>query len=119
MKNIIILLLIYYTLLKSEFTPTTIPKIPTDIRSNKSTSMITREDFMNAFKFHHMTNVELMDIFGMADINKDGFLSIEEWKAFHRIFISEFELCIEGDSYALDVEGLECQLSQDWFKRIA
>merc|ERR1719199_1513139 len=74
---------------------------------------------MSAFKFHHMTNVELMDIFGMADINKDGFLSIEEWKAFHRIFISEFELCIEGDYYALDIEGLECQLTQDWFKRIA
>lgn len=49
--------------------------------------MISRDSFRTAFRMHGLTNLEIMEVFTMADINKDGALSSDEWKAFHKFFI--------------------------------
>lgn len=54
-----------------------------------------REDFIDTFRQRNMTMPEILDAFNMADINRNGFLSLEEWRAFFQFFIKPFNECIE------------------------
>lgn len=46
---------------------------------------------------HGMSQVELMDVFNMADINRDGQLSKTEWSAFHRFFVAPYQECTDTE----------------------
>jgi Ca2+-binding EF-hand superfamily protein len=68
---------------------------------------------------HGMTNLEIMEAFTMADINKDGALSKDEYKAFHQFFVSKFNSCATED-YMIDVAQMEgCVFNDISVKSIA
>lgn len=55
----------------------------------------------------------------MADVNKDGFLSVDEWKAFHKFFVQSFQECLsDGFDYALTISSMNCMMAQTWLKEI-
>lgn len=58
-----------------------------EIRSNKDSDSVPREDFINAFRLRGLTMAEILDAFNMADIQKDGVLSLDEWRAFFQYFV--------------------------------
>lgn len=47
-----------------------------------------------------MTQAELQEVFTMADVDVNGLLSREEWRAFRRIFVVDF------DKYDEDQDGM-------------
>lgn len=79
----------------SGLNPTPVEQIMEQIGSDNETEgkMISRDSFRAAFRMHGLTNLEIMEIFTMADINKDGALSSDEWKAFHKFFIKNYNEC--------------------------
>jgi hypothetical protein len=58
--------------------------------------MISRDNFRQTFRMHGLTNLEIMEIFTMADVNKDGSLSSDEWRAFHKFFIKNYNECADA-----------------------
>jgi hypothetical protein len=61
--------------------------------SEQEGKLISRDSFRTAFRMKGLTNLEIMEVFTMADINKDGSLSQDEWKAFHKFFIKPYNEC--------------------------
>lgn len=51
-----------------------------------------------------MTNQQVMDLFDMADINKNGIIDEDEWDAFYTLFISPFENCLITNDYTINSE---------------
>jgi hypothetical protein len=68
--------------------------------------LITRDVFKVAYRMHGMTNLEIMEIFTMADINKDGSLSHDGSKAFHTFFVKNFNECANMEDYKIDKEQM-------------
>lgn len=73
----------------------------------KDQETISRDEFFMAFRFYRMTNNEVLEMFGFANIKKDGILSIEEWKAFTQIFVLPFHICDYNSDHGLDQHELK------------
>lgn len=116
MKTLFLIVLIAFTLTDDGgggggLQPTEITK-PTESIGNDESKLITRDVFKEAYRMHGMTNLEIMEAFTMADINKDGALSKDEYKAFHQFFVAKFNNCANED-YMIDVAQMEACVFND------
>jgi hypothetical protein len=46
---------------------------------------------------HGMSPSEQMDVFSMADINRDGHMAKTEWAAFHKFFVAPYQECADNE----------------------
>jgi hypothetical protein len=75
---------------------------------------IERDEFVKSFSQHDMTFTEILDVFRIADLDKDGSLDIDEWNAFYVYFIKPYEQCIDNklsNDYSLDLTKLKCVIN--------
>lgn len=80
--------------------------------------MISRDSFRQTFRMHGLTNLEIMEVFTMADVNKDGALSADEWRAFHRFFIKSYNECADAQ-YRMTHTEIQCVFAHPYFKSMA
>lgn len=53
---------------------------------------ILRDDFVKEWRNRGMTEAEISEVYQTADVDKNGMLSVEEWKAFRKIFIVDYDI---------------------------
>jgi len=82
---------------------------------------IDRSTFFNAFSHHGLNKYEIAEVFDLADINKTGSLSKEEWRNFYSIFVDDFQgVCNEdGDWYLTPTELAKCMYTAHWVRYFA
>lgn len=90
--------------------------IDSNLVSGNKRELLSREDFKRAFHLHGLTNIEVMEAFSMADINKDGVLSKPEWDGFFRFFVSPFQAITQ--KWRASKEELQNITTQPWFQQI-
>jgi len=52
---------------------------------------IMKGDFLKEWYNRGMTNTELSEVFQTADVDKNGILAKDEWEAFRKIFVEDFD----------------------------
>lgn len=52
---------------------------------------VERNIFFNAFAHHGLNKFEISEVFEIADLDKDGMLSKNEWDNFFQIFVEDFQ----------------------------
>jgi len=78
--------------------------------------LISREDFNKAFHMHGLTNVEVMEAFSMADLNRDGMLNKPEWDGFFRFFVAPFQTMTK--TWRATKTEMVLLLTEQWFKQL-
>lgn len=68
--------------------------VPRDFDGIDQSNIIERKRIWDMFTMRSLTNPEILDIFTMADISRDGNLSVDEWRAFHKFFVGPWEKCV-------------------------
>jgi len=78
--------------------------------------LISRDDFNKAFHMHGLTNVEVMEAFSMADLNRDGMLNKPEWDGFFRFFVAPFQTMAK--TWRATKAEMNLVITEQWFKQL-
>jgi len=87
-----------------------IPRELPDIRHNHHHML---DEFLDAFKNHHMSFGEIKLVFQTADRNHDNKVSFQEWDDFYTLFVQPFEEADQRGVYLLEMGDLEPMLTAE------
>jgi hypothetical protein len=67
-----------------------------------------------------MTRTEISEVFGFADVDRDGVLSPSEWDRFYELFVDEFQLCNTNGTWFMNAKELGlCIVKSPWLRYFA
>ena len=92
-----------------------IPEIfPETLSDENNDGYSNQNDFINSSQLNqtstptYLTYLDLLGIFILADLNKDGLISKQEWKTFYRDSVKEFyNNCDKNNDYLLNKQELK------------